>query len=291
MIALAVACALCAAIASGVGARLQHGGVRAETGQDELRLRTLARLGRNRGWLAGLAVLSAGTALQIIALTFAPVIVVAPLVVLALPVVVLLGPSTLDRRSLLAVGAVSAAVGVFVALSSGAVANPRLPPSDVLQATQIVAVTVAVLGTAAAFSRGLVRCVALSAGAGAAYALSSVLIRDVAFTVRTLGFAELPWLALAGALVAFPLAAWFVQLAYASGPPDVVVGCGTTVNPLVATVLGMTVLDEASATSLVTAVALVACGAAAVSGIAVLTVHRRQLVSSPSRRARYSRST
>jgi hypothetical protein len=291
MIALAIACALCAAVASGVGARLQHGGVRAETRDEELRLRSLGRLSRNRGWRLGFAVLFAGTALQVTALTFAPVIVVAPLVVLALPVVaVLSGKAKLDRTSVLAVASVSVAVGVFVALSSGAAANPRLPPSDVLKATQIVAVVLAVLGAVAVVNRGMVRSVALSAAAGAAYGLVSVLVRDVAFTVRTLGLAELPWLALFGAVAAFLLGAWFVQLAYASGPPDVVVGCQTMVNPLVATVLGMTVLGEAHATHPLPLAALAACGAVAVTGIGVLS-RRRQVVSSPSRRVRYSRST
>lgn len=289
MIGLAVVCALCAAIASGVGARLQHGGVRAETSQDELRLRSLGQLSRNPGWRLGFVVLSAGTALQVTALTFAPVIVVAPLVVLALPVVTVLS-GRLDRTKILAVGAVSVAVGVFVALSSGAAANPRLPPSDVLEATQIVAVVVAGLGAVAVFNRGMLRAVALSAAAGAAYGLVSVLVRDVASTVRTLGLAELPWLALFGAVIAFFLGAWFVQLAYSSGPPDVVVGCQTMVNPLVATVLGMVVLDEATATHPLMLAALAACGAVAVTGIGVLT-RRPQGVSSPSRRARYSRST
>jgi hypothetical protein len=285
MIGLAVVCALCAAIASGIGARLQHGGVRAETADGELRLRSLGRLTRNRGWLAGFAVLFAGTALQVTSLTLAPVIVVAPLLVLALPVVAVLSGRR-DRTSLLAIGAVSVAVGVFVALSSGATASPRLPPSDVLEATQVVAV----LGTVALFTRGLLRCVALSAAAGAAYGLVSVFVRDVASTVQTLGLPELPWLVLSAAVAAFLLGAWFVQLAYASGPPDVVVGCQTMVNPLVATVLGMTVLGEASATRPLMLVLLAACGAVAIGGIAVLARHN-QVVSSPSRRRRYSRST
>ncbi|GAB2974397.1 hypothetical protein LWP59_04665 [Amycolatopsis acidiphila] len=289
MIGLAVACALCAAIASGLGARLQHGGVRAETRDGELHLRSLARLGRNPGWLLGFAVLGVGTVLQIVALTLAPVIVVAPLVVLALPVVAVLSGRR-DRTSMLAIAAVSIAVGVFVALSSDAAASPRLPPSDVLDATQIVTVIVAVLGTIALFGRGLVRCVALSAAAGAAYGLVSVLVRDVASTVQTLGLAELPWLVACGAVAAFLLGAWFVQLAYASGPPDVVVGCQTMVNPLVATVLGMTVLGEAPAMHPLTLALLAVCGAAALAGISVLVRHY-QVVSSLRRRSRYSRST
>ncbi|WP_236795825.1 DMT family transporter [Amycolatopsis sp. GM8] len=291
MTTVGVACAVCAAVASGVGARLQHKGVRAATQHDPLSLRSLAKLGRNPGWSVGLVVLLTGTALQIIALTYAPVIVVAPLVVLALPVVVVLG-RRFDVTSLAAVGAVSMAVGIFVALSSGASSNPRLPPSDVLGAAQIVAVTVIVLGTVAAFTRRLIRCVALAAAAGASYALVSVLIREIAFTVRTLGLAELPWTALFGAVATILLAAWLVQLAYASGPPEIVVGCGTTVNPLIATVLGMTILGEAPAANPLTLVELAACGAVAIAGVAVLTLrHRQLLVSSPSRRSRYSRST
>lgn len=283
MIVLAVVLAALAAIGSAVGSKLQHTGVRAEG------LRSLRRLGANRSWRLGFVVLFLCAVLQILALTFAPVTVVAPLVVLALPVVAVLG-KRLDQSAGLAVGAVALAIGLFVALSAGTATDTDLPPAAVLGAAQLAGATAAGLIVVAVFSRGVLRCAALSAAAGASYGLVSVLVRDITVSVRTAGLAELPWLSLTGAVLAFAAGAWFVQLGHASGPPDLVVGCQTAVNPLVATTLGMTVLGETTGLEPTTVTALAGCGVIALAGIAVLTRHH-QLANSARRRMRYSRST
>ncbi|HJQ46271.1 MAG TPA: hypothetical protein VJ870_08105 [Amycolatopsis sp.] len=283
MIVLAVALAALAAMGSGVGSKLQHTGVRAEG------LRSLKRLGANRSWLLGLLILSLCSLLQVFALSFAPVIVVAPLVVLALPVVAVLG-QRLDQSAGLAVSAVVLSIGLFVALSAGTATGATLAPTAVFTAAQLGIATAAALGVVAAFSRGVLRCAALSAAAGASYGLVSVLVRDVASTVRIEGMAGLPWPSLTGAVVAFAAAAWLIQLGHVRGPPDLVVGCQTAVNPLVATTLGMTVLGESRHLDTATVVALAGCAVVAIAGIAVLARHH-VLATSSRRRIKYSRST
>ncbi|HVW45261.1 MAG TPA: hypothetical protein VHC18_28315 [Amycolatopsis sp.] len=283
MIVLAVVLAAIAAIGSGVGSKLQNSGVQAEG------VGSLKRLGANRSWRLGLGVLGLSTVLQVLALTFAPVIVVAPLVVLALPVVAVLG-KRLDQSAGIAVGAVAVSIAVFVALAAGTSTSTDLAPTAIFTATQLAVAAAAALVIVAVLSRGVLRCAALAAAAGASYGLVSVLVRDVAFSVRTEGLAGLPWLSLSGAVVAFAAAAWLVQLAHASGPPDLVVGCQTAVNPLVATTLGMTVLGESRHLEAATVIALAGCAVAAIAGIAVLTRHHL-VATSARRRVRYSRST
>ncbi|KAA9155163.1 hypothetical protein FPZ12_030445 [Amycolatopsis acidicola] len=265
MTAVAVLCAALAAVCAAVGAKLQHNGVRAQA--HGLRLGALAR---NRDWQLGLVVLTTCSVLQIVALMLAPVIVVAPLVVLALPVVALLG-GEVSRAAAFGIGAISLSVGAFVAFSADAAQDADIPPAAVPESVQLIAVVMVLLGVAAFLSRGVTRCVALSTAAGVGYGLVSVLMRDVAYSLRTLGFAELPWLSLLGAVVAFAVAAWLVQLGHASGPPDVVVGCQTVANPISATALGMTVLGEARALAPGTLAAFAVCGVVAIAGIAVLS--------------------
>lgn len=276
MIALAVVLAVLGAVCSAVGARLQHSAVRAEAAADSLSLRSLGRLARNRRWRLGVVVLVLCAVLQVLALAFAPVAVIAPIVVLALPVVALLS-GRLNQVSALAVGAVTVAVGVFVSLNVGVVADRAITPAAVWNAVQIVAAAGAGLVILGLLSRDVARSVALSAAAGASYGLVAILVRDVTTSVRIEG--AVAWPSLAGLVVAFAAGAWLIQLGYASGPPDLVVGCQTAVNLLVATALGMTVLGETEGVSVGTVAALVGCAAVATTGIAVLA--RRHLVALP----------
>jgi hypothetical protein len=275
--AFAVVCAVLAALCSAVGAQLQHTGVRAETQDRGLRLRTLGKLVRNRYWIRGFAVLFACAVLQILALTFAPVSLVAPIVVLALPMVALLnahsGDVPLDRVGWIGVAATSLAVAAFVAVSAGSVSEVQIPPDAVLNAGILVGVAVLVLGLVALAGRGNIRCVALAMAAGAAYGLVSVLVRNVTYSIRVEGLDGLPPLSAVGVAVAFLAGSWLIQLGYDSGPPDVVVGSQTVVNPLVATVIGMTLLDETTSLPVGAAVALVACGVVAMVGVVVLARH------------------
>lgn len=273
MTLVAVVCAVLGAVCSALGAHWQHRGVRAETGQGGLSLRMLGSLARNPSWIRGLAVLVACAVLQILALALAPVAVVAPVVVLALPAVALVNARGLDAGGWVAVVATTAAVAVFVARTAGEVSERAIPPEAVLWAGSSVGLIVLALCLAALMTRGVARCAALATAAGAAYGLVVVLVRDVAYTVRVDGPAALPWLSSAGLAVAFLAGSWLIQLGYASGPPDVVVGSQTTVNPAVATTLGLTLLGEADGITTDYLTTLLICGGAAVAGIVALARH------------------
>jgi hypothetical protein len=293
MTGAAIAFALLAAVCSAVGAQLQHTGVRAETRERALRLSGLGRLARNRNWLTGFGVLAACAVLQVLALALAPVSVVAPMVVLALPIVAVLnaraGQFRLDAAAWLAIGATALAVSVFVAVTARSRAEAQLPPDAMLLAVELVAVGVGVLFVGALALRGMPRCVALALAAGAAYGLVSVLVRDVAYTVRVAGIAEVPLLSLLGVVLAFLAGSWLVQLGYASGPPDVVVGCQTLANPVVASAIGIGLLDETEGLAPAVTVVLGLCGVTAVTGIAVLARHRID-ITAPQGAARAGRS-
>lgn len=282
MMLVAIACALLGAACGAVGAQLQHAGVRTETNGGALRLRTLGSLVRNRDWQRGFFVLVACAVLQILALTFAPVSVVAPIVVLALPMVAVLnaraGRIPLGPAARIAIVATSLAVAVFVSVSASQVTERDFPPAAVLDAGRLVTVAVVLLGLLALASRGISRCVAIATAAGAAYGLITVLVRDVAFTVRVEGFSALPVLSAIGLVVAFLVGSWLIQLGYASGPPDVVVGAQTVLNPLTATAIGMSLLGEGSGVAGGMLATLAICGGVAIAGVVVLARHHHEAV-------------
>lgn len=277
MIALAILFAVLGACCSAFGAHLQHKGVQAETKESDLRLRGAAALVHNRTWLAGFAVLFACAVLQILALALAPVTVVAPIVVLALPAVAVLNARSsgerLDTTAVIAIGASTLGVALFVALASSRAAVVQFPSSAVLLACQIIAGAVLLFGVLGALTSGLARCVALATGAGAAYGLVSVLVRDVTYTFQTDGIRGIPPLSVTGLVLAFAVGSWFIQLSYASGPPDIVVGCQTVLSPLVATAIAIGLLDETADAGGWTGVGLVSGAAVAVVGVALLARH------------------
>lgn len=275
MITVAIVLAVLGALCSAIGVRWQHAGVRASIGADGLSLRELGKLARNPLWLRGFGVLFACIVCQVLALTFAPVTVVAPIVVLALPMIAMLSPRGLGVGGWLAIAATTAAIGLFVARTAGEVTEQQVPADALLRAGQYVAAAVALLCLAASVTRGLVRCVALAMAAGVAYGLVVVLVRDVTFSVRADGFSALPVPSLVGLVLAFLAGAWLIQLGYASGPPDVVVGAHTMLNPAVATTIGFGLLDEAGGLDAEFLVTLAGCGAVALTGVVLLARHRK----------------
>ncbi|RSM87974.1 hypothetical protein DMH04_09660 [Kibdelosporangium aridum] len=281
MTALAIMFAVISACCTAIGVHLQHQGVRDEAEASQRGPRVARRVLRNRQWLLGFGTLFTCAVLQTVALALAPVTIVAPIVVLALPATAILNAHTsrkrLDRVATTAVIASAGGIAVFVALASRTATAVAFSPSSVLLACQIIAGTIVLLGVSAALRRGIVRCVLLASGAGAGYGLLSILARDVMYTVQIGGWADVAPVSVIGLVVAFAVGSWFIQLAYASGPPDVVVGCHTVLNPLVASGIAIWLLGEAPAASTWTAVGMVCAGLVAIGGVVQLTRHHPQV--------------
>ncbi|TDV47153.1 hypothetical protein [Actinophytocola oryzae] len=283
MIALAIVFAVLGACCSAVGAHLQHKGVRSATKDTALRLRAATALVHNRSWLLGFAVLFACAVLQILALALAPVTIVAPIVVLALPAVAVLNARSsgehLDKTAIVATGASTLGVALFVALASSHATAVHFPSSAVLLACQLTAGAVTLLGVAGALSHGLTRCVLLATGAGCAYGLVSILVRDVTYTFQTEGPGGVAPLSITALVATFAIGSWFIQLAYASGPPDIVVGCQTVLSPLAATAFAISLLDETTEAGGWTGLGLAAGAAVAITGVLLLARHHPEATS------------
>ncbi len=81
-----------------------------------------------------------------------------------------------------------------------------------------------------------------------------------------------------GALVgATALGGWFVQNAYASGPPDLVIAGLTVVDPAVAVVIAIVILGEVDEASVSEVAAFSVAGAIAMAGVFMLSRVHPQL--------------
>lgn len=267
MVGVAILCAVLAAGCSALGALWQHAGVREIA---DLKLTSAHRLAGNRHWLAGFFVLFVCAVLQVLALALAPVSVVAPLNALAIPIIAVARARRLTGLLAVAVFVATAGIVAFVSITAGQAVPAEISTKVALQAGQLVAAGVLVCTVVATFQTGTVRAFALSIGAGIAYGLVAVLVRDV-----TTALPRIEWVSLAGLAVTFLVGAWFIQLGYAAGPPDLVVAGQTVINPIVAAWIGIKLVGEGAGMGGWTQAGLIVSAAAAVTGTVVLAHYHR----------------
>ncbi|HXV93064.1 MAG TPA: hypothetical protein VD813_07185 [Pseudonocardia sp.] len=286
-VTLAVLAAACFAVAAG----LQHRAVGELAGPRRRRGPTrLGPLLHRPGWLAGLALAAAGAGLHTVALVHAPLSVVQPIGVLAVPFAVLLSAWRTRRPPgpgvVAGVVASVAGVAAFVALTAGGTAGAPVAGGAVAAAGAGGALAVAVLAGIALATRGRVRCLSAAAAAAAAFGLVSALLRAVSQQLATGAVALVsPAVVVTAAGIGLALLAggWLVQQAFASGPPEVVVACLTVGDPIVAVGIGVLVLGEAGLVGPRTWPLLLACAAVAAAGVLALARHHPDAATSTAR--------
>jgi hypothetical protein len=221
-----------------------------------------------------------GGALHVVALALAPITLVQPVGVLAVPVTVVVSALARRRRparaqvlgTLLSVAGV-AALTVVLLLPA---AEPGVLPAwrTLAGGTGVVLVG----GGAVAFllgrgwAPGLLRCVSRAVVAATFFGLNSVLIRTLGEVVATApGEATgLVVTSLLGLALALPLGVWAMQSAYLFGSPQVVICCLTLVDPLSAVVGGRVLLQDGATITGSIFVAALVCALAAAAGVVLL---------------------
>ncbi|MFD3926258.1 hypothetical protein [Streptomyces sp. NPDC058614] len=272
MTELAIVLSLLNACCYAAGARLQYDATHQVSPGKPAALSAVVRRPR---WLAGLALLGAGTTLHITSLRLAPVTVVQPLGVSAVVLSVLWGlrvrRAGLDRATGLALAAIVVGTGTFAVIASGATVATSVTATAQFQAGALVLLIVACCAGLSNVLPGQGRCVARAVGAGSAYGCMSVLLRAAGEEFTSSGVSG----ALCGTLAGVGLAAlagfWLTQGAQAAGPPEVTVACLTLVDPFVAVVIGVGLLGEAPGLAPATVGAALACWALALTGVLHIT--------------------
>ncbi len=284
---LAVLLAIISAVCLAYGAQRQGSAVRSDTGGLTLNSTGFLRLLRNRRWMLGLLLLGAGMAFNVIALSLAPLMVVQPIGAIALVITTIVNSRDqgirLNRMTVVAIGTCVTGSALFVVMAVQVTRESHtVTARDELTTVLLLAVVVAVFGALALTLGHKMRAFAYILGAGVLFGFVAVLTRVIAGRLlQPEGFdvSNVQWYTVVGMAAAGGLGAWFVQNAYSSGPPDLVIAGLTVIDPIVGIAIGILILGEARPD--VSAVMKIAMGAAAllaIVGVIALSRHHPDVV-------------
>ena len=278
--------ALIGAVFLSLGAQFQHRGVvkvearTVDTLGKGLNGRQLALLLARPSWVVGTLMLGLAIMFQLGSLYFAPIIVVQPLGAIALVITSILNSRInhvkLNRKSIIAIVMCVGGVFLFVGVAAFTAVDKPVTDDQLITILIILAVVLALAGVAFALFRRRIRAVFYVIMAGVLYGFVATLAKVVLGRIQQGEFEWLTFTCLIGLLLATALGAYFVQNAYATGPPDLVIAGLTVVDPMVAVVIGIVVLGEASQAPLWANLVFVVAGAIAVWGVFMLARNHPQ---------------
>ncbi|MFD3444351.1 DMT family transporter [Microbacteriaceae bacterium 4G12] len=285
--ALGIPIALVGAVFLALGAQFQSRGVSKveqrsgiEASGGLTRAHLLALLSRP-SWVAGTLMLGLAIVLQLISLGIAPLIVVQPLGAVALVITAVVNArmtkTPIDRLSIRAISLCVGGVGLFVLFAALFAKETPISNRQLVIILVILAVVLLLFGVSYAYLRRRFKAIAYILGAGVLYGFVATLAKVVIVRIRTGDFELLTLVCVLALLAAAALGAYFVQNAYASGPPDLVIAGLTVVDPLVAVGIGVIVLGEASEAPLYAVIAFVVSAAVAIFGVFQLAKFHPQI--------------
>ena len=279
-----IAIALVGGLFLALGAQFQHRGVKRveeKFGNEHktgLSIRQLTRLLTSPWWVLGTALLGLAILCQLTSLGFAPLIVVQPLGVVALVITSIVN-SRISKVELTgpAIRAIIFCVaGVAVFVTAAALVATEYPIDDraLVIVLSILVIVLFILAIAFGVFRKYFSAIFYVISAGVLYGFVATLAKVVINRVLSQHFDWLTIVGVVALIAAAALGAYFVQTAYSVGSPDLVIAGLTVVDPLVAVIIGVTVLGEASAAPIwVLFIWLVAAGVA-VYGVFQLSRHQ-----------------
>ena len=245
----AVIFALIAAGLAGTGVAMQQHAASAEDPHAVMDPRLVLRLLRRKRWLGGMAIATSGFAFQATAISTGHLVLVEPILVahilVALLVSARLGGRRLGRSEWIGLAATVTGVGGFLAVAAPTVGHhlePKVPWAVP------IAVFVALVVAGRAFATRVTsttRAVTLGALTGLGFGLSDALIKVISDVVRAQGTS--------GLLSHWSLWVWFVvsptafllqQSALHAGHLGAALPATASVQPVIAAMLGVIMLDE-----------------------------------------------
>ncbi|WP_322409023.1 DMT family transporter [Microbacterium invictum] len=281
--------ALLGAVFMSFGAQYQHRGVAkveqisGAGGAGGLSGGQLLRLLSRPSWVIGTAMLVLAILCQLAALSFAPLIVVQPLGAIALVITTLLNARISGhkptKRSLIAIGACVGGIFIFVTIAAFFATESPISDGQLITILLILAaVTVAFAGLWVWLRKRMGALFYIMA-AGVIYGFVATLAKVVIVRIQNQNFEWLTLLCLVALLVGTGVGAYFVQTAYSSGPPDLVIAGLTVIDPIVAILIGLIVLGEAATAPLWANIGFLVAGVIAVWGVFQLARYHPQIVS------------
>lgn len=286
---LGIPLALAGAVFMSLGAQYQSQGVRkverisganADAG---LGASHLLRLLTRPSWVIGSILLAVAIVCQLSALAVAPLIVVQPLGAVSLVITTLLNAQISGhlptRKSLTSIGLCVGGILLFVIVATLFATEHPLSQFELLVVLAILLVVIILLGVAWLMLRHRMGALFYITAAGVLYGFVATLAKVVISRFQQGDFDWLTIVCLIALVAAAIAGGYFVQTAYASGPPDLVIAGLTVIDPIIAVLIGAIVLGEASQAPLWALIIFAIAGAAASLGVFLLARHHPQVVS------------
>lgn len=292
--AIGIPVALVGAVFLAIGAQLQHRGVtkvqaRADTaGGSGLSLTQLMSLLKRPSWAIGTLLLGLAVVFQLTSLGLAPLIVVQPLGAVALIITAIVNArvshTPLGRHAIRSILFCVLGVGLFVTIATFTATSKEINTSELVTILILLGIITVAFALFFGFLRKRFKAIIYIVGAGVLYGFVATLAKVVIDRIKTLiigtsdthGFEWLTLFCVIALLAATVLGGYFVQTAYSSGPPDLVIAGLTVIDPLVAVTIGIVVLQEASGAPWYAVAAFVVAGILAVYGVFQLSKHHPQ---------------
>lgn len=284
--ALAILLAICGAAFLSLGAQFQNDAVTKHHAPDQpkigsLHIRQIVDLLKRPRWLTGTTFLVLAVLFQLGALALAPLIVVQPIGAIALIITSVLNARIygikLDVKTVAAIALTMLGVGAFVTFAASSAINVEMSNEKLLQVVGILFLLLLLFGFGFAFTKGQVGALTYISGAGVLYGFVASLAKVVIQRLYQADFDLLTLLAAASLAGATFLGGWFVQNAYASGPPDLVIAGLTVIDPAIAVGIAIIILGEASQAQFVDIIGFIIAGFVALAGVLLLSRVHPQL--------------
>ncbi|PCN46465.1 multidrug DMT transporter permease [Curtobacterium sp. 'Ferrero'] len=277
--------ALVGAVFLSLGAQFQSRGVQrveARLGRQSkgLSLRHVLALVSSGYWVLGTVMLGVAVVLQLVSITFAPLIVVQPLGAVALVVTTWFSSRAtgvpLGHRARRAVWTCIIGVGIFVGIAAFVGHESAITRQQLITVLVILAVVLAIVLVSFRFVAQHRNALYYIAGAGILYGFVATLAKVVLNRFVNGTFDWLTAVAIVGVVVAAALGGYFVQNAYSSGSADLVIAGLTVIDPIVAVGIGVIVLDEAAGAPWGAVAGFVVAAGVAITGVFLLAKHHPQ---------------
>ncbi|WP_345803388.1 DMT family transporter [Microbacterium sp. AZCO] len=288
-ILIGIPLALIGAVFMSFGAQYQHRGVTkverlsGSSGAAGLTGRQLLNLLKRPSWVAGTLMLGLAIVCQLSALAFAPLIIVQPIGAISLVITTLLNARVTGirptRRSIMAIIACVGGIFIFVTIAAFYATETPITQLQTIIILELLAVVIVALAGLWLWLRKRGQALFYIVASGMIYGFVATLAKVVIERVKANDFDWLTILCILALLAAVTVGAYFVQTAYAVGPPDLVIAGLTVIDPIVAVLIGLTVLQEAAKAPPWAFVGFAVAGAIAVAGVITLARYHPQVLS------------
>lgn len=236
-----------------------------------LSIRHMLSLLRRPSWVVGTALLGLAVVFQLGSLALSPITIVQPIGVVGLIITSVLNSRIsgvrLGRRVTASIALAVLSIAIFVFVAATNVSDQVV--TDVKLITILITFAVVLLLALVMFILYRHRGIALIyiVGAGVLYGFVATFAKVVISRLQQGDFEWLTWTCVAALAAGALLGMLFVQNAYSSGPPDLVVAGLTVIDPMVAVFIGILILGEAANAPLWVSVVFVVTGVTAMIGV------------------------